>query len=195
MFTHMEFHNGQPSRTRPAKHFAVVLGAKINETVYSKVNARAPKAASTKIEAKLNPMPDTGAITCIMGRQMLDQLNMNKSKMVKVTELLVAANGDLITLDGAVFLDLTIEGKTTTQMVYVSAHIKNMLLSKTACKGLGLVTKEIPNSTMQPGIAECTATEDDKDDGMGCDCPNRTEAPEPPTFDRNARATELEATI
>ena len=52
-------------------------------------------------------MPDTGAMTCIMGRQMLDQLKMNKSELVKVTERLVAANGDLIALDGAVFLDLT----------------------------------------------------------------------------------------
>ena len=104
---------------------------------------------------------------------------MQKSEVVKVTERLVAANGDLIALNGAVFLDLTNEGKTTTQMVYMSAQVKNMLLSQTACKGLGLVTKEIPNSTMQPGIAERTATEDDKDDGMGCDCPNRTEAPEP----------------
>ena len=82
----MEFHNGQPSRTRPAKHPAVVLSAKINKTVYSKVNARAPKAASTKMEAKLSAMPDTGAMTCIMGRQMLDQLKMNKSELVKVME-------------------------------------------------------------------------------------------------------------
>ena len=137
----------------------------------------------------------TGALTCITGRQMLDQLNMNKSKMVKVTELLVAANGDLITLDGAVFLDLTIEGKTTTQMVYVSAQIKKMLLSQTACKGLGLVTKEFPNSTTQPGIAECTATEKNQEDGRGFYCPDRTKAPEPPTFDRNASATKLESTI
>ena len=91
----------------------------------------------------------------------------------------MAANGDLIALDGAVFLDLTNERKTTTHMVYVSAQVKNMLLSQTAFKGLRLVTEEFPNSTMQSGIAECTATEEDEDDGRGCDCPDRTEAPEP----------------
>ena len=39
-FTHMEFHNRQPSRTRPAKYPTVVLSAKIDKTVYSKVNAQ-----------------------------------------------------------------------------------------------------------------------------------------------------------
>ena len=70
-----------------------------------------------------------------------------------------------------------------------------MLLSQTACKGLWIVTEEFPTSTMQSGIVECTATEDNKDDGRGCDCPERTEAPELRTFNKNASTTELEATI
>ena len=96
---------------------------------------------------------------------MLNQHKMNKSKLVKVTEQLVAENGDLITLNGAVFLNLTNEGETTTQRVYIPTKVKNMLLSLTACKEFGLVTEEFPNSTAQPDIAECTATED----GRRCD--------------------------
>ena len=148
----MEVHNRHLRRTRQVKHPTAVLSAKMKETVYSKVNARAPKAASTKMEAKLSAMPDSGAMTCIMGRQMLHPLKINKSKLMKVTEQLVAANGDLIALDGAVFLYLTNEGKTTNQMVYMSAQVLNMLLSKTACKGIGLITKEFPTSTMQSGM-------------------------------------------
>ena len=71
-FTHMEFHNTQQSRTRAAKHPAVVLNAKIKRTGNSKFNARLPKAASTKMEAKLSAMPDTGAMMCIMGKKTLD---------------------------------------------------------------------------------------------------------------------------
>ena len=148
----MDLHNGQPRRTREVKHPTVVLSAKMKETVYSKVNARAPKGASTKMEAKLSAMPDTGAKTYIMGRQMLNPLKINKSKLLKVTEHLVAANGHLIALDGAMFLYLTNERKTINQMVYMSAQVLNMLLSQKACKGLGLITEEFPTSTMQSGM-------------------------------------------
>ena len=143
----MELHNGQPRRTRQAKHPTVVLSAKMKETAYSKVNGRAPKVASTKMEAKLSAMPDTGAMTCIMGRQMLNPLKINKSKLMTVTEQLVGANGDLIALDGAAFLYLTNEGKTTNQIVYMSAQVLNMMLSQTACKGIRLITEEFRTST------------------------------------------------
>ena len=99
---------------------------------------------------------------------MLDELKMNKSELVKVTERLVAANGDRIALDEAVFLDLAHGDKKTTLMVYVSAQVKHMLLSQTACKGLGLVAQDFPNAAMQPEVAKCTATEDNEDDGRGC---------------------------
>ena len=149
----------------------------ISHVVYSKFNARAPKAASRAAQTKLTTMPNTGAMMCIMGRSMLDQLKMDRSKLVKVTEQLVAANGDQIALNGAVFLCLARGGKKTTQMVYVLAQVKHMLLSQTACKCLGLVDKGFLNAAMQPEVAECTATEHDKDDGRGCGCPTRIEAP------------------
>ena len=75
------------------------------------------------------------------------------------------------------------------------AQVKHMLLSQTACKCLGLVAKDFLNAAMQPEVAECTATEDDKDDGRGCGCPARMEAPDPPAYRRNASPAELEAGI
>ena len=124
-FTHMEFNNNQPSSTRPASHPLLVLDATINCVIYSKVNAR---AAAMSVKTKLTAMPDTGATMCIMGRSMLDQLKMDRSEVVKVTERPVAANGDQIALGGAVFLDLAHGGRKTMQMVYVSAQVKHMLL-------------------------------------------------------------------
>ena len=44
-FSHMEFSNVQLSNTRPASHPSITLNATINSVIYSKVNARAPKAA------------------------------------------------------------------------------------------------------------------------------------------------------
>ena len=140
----MEFSNGKLRRTRSASHPSITLNATINSVVYNKLNVRAPKAAARAVQAKLTTICDTGAMMCVMGRSMLDALKMNKSELVKVTERLMAANGDQIALDGAVSLDLSHGDKKTMQMAYVSAQVKQMLLSQTACKGLGLVTKDFP---------------------------------------------------
>ena len=71
---------------------------------------------------------------------MLDELKMNKSKLVKVTKRLVAAIGDQIALDGAVFLDLAHRDKKTTQLVYV-------MTQQTACKGLGFGVQGLSRSS------------------------------------------------
>merc|ERR1712127_803254 len=109
--------------------------------------------------------------------------------------MMVAANGHSITLDGAVFLDLLVGNKRSTQMVYVSPEVKHMLLSQSACKGLGLVTREFLNTARAAEAAKCTALESEEDDGRGCDCPARVEAPDPPKFQQNASTEQLEKVI
>ena len=44
-------------------------------------------------------------------------------------------------------------------------------------------------------VAECTATEDYKDDGRGCDCPTRMKAPDPWIYCRNTSPVELNGII
>ena len=51
-----------------------MVDATINHIVYSKVNTKAPKVDSRTAETKLTAMPDMGAMMCIIGRSMLDQL-------------------------------------------------------------------------------------------------------------------------
>ena len=60
--------------------------------------------------------------------------------------------------------------------MYVLVQLKQMLLSETICKGLGLLAKDFPNAPAQPEVAKCMATEDDKYHGIGCDCPTRMKA-------------------
>ena len=132
---------------------------------------------------------------CIMGKGMLRQLNVKRHELVRVTKRMVAANSHQITLDGAVFLDLTAGGRKSVQMVYVSPDVKHMLLSQTACKGLGLVGKEFPNVTEPAEVAKCTSLESGDDEGWGCNCPSRMDAPEPPTCHPCTILGELEELI
>ena len=85
-FTHMEFSNSELRSTRPASHPSITLSATVNSGFYDKLNVRVPKAAVRTAQAKLTPMCDTGTMMCIMGRSMLNELKINKSELVKVTE-------------------------------------------------------------------------------------------------------------
>ena len=62
-------------------------------------------------------------------------------------------------------------------------------------KIIGLGAKDFPNAAVQPEVAKCTATKDNKDDGRGCDCPSRVEAPDPPAYRKNSSPVELEVII
>ena len=87
------------------------------------------------------------------------------------------------------FLNLAHGNKKTMHLVL--AQVKHMLLLQMACKGL--MAKDFPNATMQPNVAKCTATEDNEDDGRGCDCQTRVEALDPPVYRKNTSPAELEA--
>ena len=72
-------------------------------------------------------------MVCIMGRNTLDELRINKNELVKVTKQLVATNGERITTDGAISLDLRHGNEKTTRLVHIAAQATRMLLSHTAC--------------------------------------------------------------
>ena len=57
------------------------------------------------------------------------------------------------------------------------------------------MAKDFPIAAMQPEVAECTVTEDNKDNGRGCNCHARMEALDLPAYRRNASPAELEAII
>ena len=76
------------------------------------------------------------------GKKHARQLRINKNELVKVTQRLVATNGERIPIYGAIFLNLRHGNKKTTLMVYVAAQASRTLLYHTACGELDLVTKD-----------------------------------------------------
>ena len=116
---------------------------------------------------------------------MLNELKMNKSELVKVTKQLVAANGDQLALNKAVFLSHA-DG-VCLSLGEANPAVKDSLQ--------GNLPHDFTKVTVQPQVAKCTATKDDKGDGLGCNCPTRGEALDPPRFSRNASPAELKDTI
>ena len=118
-FSHMEYRRNQGLRTRPDRHPAVAVGSAVSHATYRQVHAKAPKVAAKGKVTKITVMPDTGAMMCVIGRRQLRQLSVERHELVKVTAEMVAANSHTITLDSAVFLDLTVGDRKSPQMVYV----------------------------------------------------------------------------
>ena len=87
-------------------------------------------------------------------------------------------------------------------MMCVTPQVYCLFLSQRAFKELHVVSKNFPAQvagtiqvTETGQVAKCTATDNEDNDGRGCDCPARTEVPEPPRWQPKVSPRELEEII
>jgi hypothetical protein len=88
----------------------------------------------------------------------------------------VGANGKQIKLDGVMFLDLTLGGATTRQMVYMTHRVTRLFLFPEACKELHASNPDFltqPATTVQ--VAECTPMDSKNDNDHGFNRPAKSE--------------------
>ena len=91
----------------------------------------------------------------------------------------------------------------TNQTCYVASGMSHLLLSKGACKALGIINESFPAVGQYGGtILLVHSTEDLADTsgqytpvGSSCKCPRIISAPDPPTFAHNLSRSELRQRI
>ena len=82
-------------------------------------------------------MPDTGAMMCIAGVNIIHALGIKKHELYPVSTKISAANNRLIPTVGSLFLEMRIGEKVCKQLVYVTDQVKCIFPSKRACRDLG----------------------------------------------------------
>ena len=198
-------------RRRPEKHPSVIVEAEVCMTAYDQLGLKRPNLSmkvssytqegSRQMGKKLNTgqvrrkaasLPDTGAQMCVTGLNVVYGLGLRKSDLFKVKTGVSAANNGKLTVLGGVFLTFTIQGETTSQLVYVTEEATCVFLSKAACRDLAIIHPDFPEigGHITPTVSGCTATENEDDDGAPCTCPKRTRAPAPPTIPFRVEDTE-----
>ena len=113
-------------------------------------------------------MPDTGAMMCLVGMNMMHSMGLRESDLVEVDMKVNAANNRTIPLLRGIFLDLKLNGKSSRQLAYVINEVHCLFISQKACRDLCIVDDKFPNQ-----VAKCTAVDDDNETGKQCTCPKR----------------------
>ena len=147
-------------------------------------------------------LADTCCQSCLAGTKLLKGLHLEKRDLIPSTLTMKSASGNQIPIWGAILARITIAGKETRQMIYVSPVANKLYLSLSSCKDLGLVQGNFPgdqltatirnNPTMdhQAGATACEqaakTTRRRPADPIAiptksCSCPTRSQPPARPT--------------
>ena len=126
---------------------------------------------------------DTGCQTCTAGQEILEQVNCPQSYMIPSSHRIVGITDDSLGIVGAILLRITLGGKTTQHMVYISDNIKGLFLSKTALTDLGIINKSFPSSptgTKESHALKCESKSAHPNTDQ-CSCPTRAATPDRPS--------------
>ena len=186
------------------------LAVQVSTKSYSANNIKPPSAYKHR-QADLEMLADTGSQAVIMGTNQLGQLGLTVRDLMDCEMSLSGVTNSSVQIIGALFVRVTGSDTqqkvwTTTQLCYVARGVDRMILSKEACRDLGLVTKDFPsvgscesrasvNLTTGPGGDEQGLTPCSPDEDGSCSCPRRAETPDPPAFDPSLSREELKKKI
>ena len=132
----------------PSSHPMINLEVSLSVKSY-KENGFKPPPATKRRNADIVCMADTGCQACCMGPSQLYKLGLTEADLLEPALNLKAANSTGIDIVGAMFLEMSGRDeswslKSTKLLCYVAKGIENLLLSKDACKGLGMIPESFP---------------------------------------------------
>ena len=150
------------------------LKAAIDEAAYCTIQKPAPISKGAAVQC----VTDTGAQSCLMGLKILWCMGFRKADLVQVRRRMAAANGEEITIIGAIFLRMTMEdedGKphSASVMAYVSPSTDKFYLSLAALEQLHV----IPTSFPKLGAVASIGVEETTHPRAECGCPVRQPTP------------------
>ena len=188
----------------------VRLAVQVSTKSYTENNIKPPSAYRHR-RADLDMLADTGSQAVIMGTNQLGQLGLTVRDLMECEMSLSGVTNSSVQIIGALFVrisgsDTQQKVWTTTQLCYVARGVDRMILSKEACRDLGLVNKDFPsigscesrasvNMTAGPGEDERGLTPCSPEQDGSCSCPRRAETPSPPSFDPRLSREELKTRI
>ena len=154
---HMEFVNKEFQRTTPKNAPMLQVSCKL----LLEVHARYGKL----LQGKKRPRPidtpglaDTGAQICTGGSDLLSALGIDASFLVLTGMSVSGIGSSRVHVLGALFLEVSSNGRCTRQIVYIASKARQLILSEKALKDLGVIPENFPCAGMfTPGRDHQTA--------------------------------------
>ena len=128
------------SEANPAASAVIIAAAAELPQPTVKVNIHAGTLGATETIA----VPDTGAMVCVAGLNLMLALGLSKNKLTKCGKLKDVA-GRPINAFGHFHCRIDLNGKQSYQRIYFIPEAKSCFLSLTTCKDLKLVHEAFPD--------------------------------------------------
>lgn len=115
-----------------------------------RLSRRPPPARCTT-----DAMVDTGCQSCLAGTFLLRRLGLTNTDLIPVSLTMKAANMSGINILGALLLEISLRNATRTskQMVYITASVNKLFLSRETCTGLGIIPSDFPDHVSAVALA------------------------------------------
>ena len=133
--------------SRPESHPELAISASLCLEGYDQLEIPTPKIKNRKVDT--TSLPDTGAQMTVAGMRFIHSLGITKSELIPLSHGVNAANNSGLGLLGGALV--TFSGKncqgntpTSKQLCYAAEDIESVLLSRSACVDLGLISKNFP---------------------------------------------------
>ena len=138
----------------PERQPTIPIRCRLDTQAYEANNQTPPKTKARPTE--FTGLADTGAQMCVAGSDLLISLGLTKNDLFKTESRLSGPDNSGIIVQGGIYLNISLDrnnGKVynTKQVVYISQHVENMFLSKSACIDLGLLSANFPTTEHAPG--------------------------------------------
>ena len=174
---HMEWNERleRMERCRPNPPPFLNVEVQLSEKCYRQILGRETRRRES-VPIKLSSIADSGCQTTLAGVELLKYLDIDpKSDLFKTKHKIRGITETSVEIEGALMLDVMYNGRTSTQMVYVSSNTDGFFLSMKALKDLEIIDKDFPEVTMQSRVMNTQVPE--CENGK-CSCPKRSPAPE-----------------
>ena len=175
---------GKWTRRNPEPQPSVKVTVSVSESSYQELSI--PKPRNHRLTT-IPALPDSGSQVLISGMDLVHSLGVKKHELIPVNQKLQGANNSSINLLGGLLLEISANDSTgnvvtTKQLCYIGDGVKHMLLSKSCCKELGILSQQFPtpgeNILKQVDVNKCEQV--DPSDNTKCSCPVREPPPPVP---------------
>ena len=161
--------NGGWKLANSKPHPRITLTSTTDYTAYHTIRRSAP----TSCPATSAWVSDTGCMSCLSSPKLVQDMKIDPSMLVPVSRTMSTATHGRITIDGALFLELSAvaDGRTyrARVMVYISPQVDDMYLSRHAQEQLKIIPPSYPQVGAAAAIENATTST--------CGCPARSAPP------------------
>ncbi len=183
LFAHMEFIEREFRRTKPYDAPMIRVSCKLMIAIHAQFEVDVPEEcedASLFSSGGVEALADTGAQVCTAGPDLLQVLGMDESLLITTNMSVRGLTQSSVTLLGAAFLEISAQGISTRQIVYIAREARCLILSETALKCLGVLPPEFPKVGMFLDPARVQVAVGTSHVRNKCGCLLRTEVPPMP---------------